>query len=858
MPYTDHEPDDTLTDEELEEQTGKALPADDDDGEGGSSEEESRTNSRPWTWLIVCAPLLICLFGAGREVWSLGLAAVLMGLFMILNAPLRKLPTVPLWALVTLLLAPLPTLLPVGWAGVTPAWRTDLVQAWSLRLPGTISAQPAVTFEAWLVLACCVMWLWCCLGQGFSENHRRLCMRVLVVGGTLLALLSLLEHWGTLSLPWWPRDRKVWGAGFGPFANRNHISSLCAITCVLAAAGAYDSYRRRSRWWIVCALSFIVPLATIFVNTSRGGLLLFFMGMTLWLGTAAMRRGFFKKLTVTAAMVIGVVSVLMVAGGSLSQRLTSGDNLAALANDLRLALAGEALSMGAAAPWLGVGLGNFSSVYPLVTNLHAADARSLHPESDLLWLLTEGGLTTLLPCLVLVFWFQSVSGLWSVHRGKQKTGRSDRRLRKAAAIAAALSLMHSVIDVPNHGVGYFMLTALLLGLALRRRRQEVSSLHHPWVFRSIGLIVICMGVCWIAISQDIITPPLPSAAHRLHERAMRQSLAGDPAGALLKVQRALQTLPLDYRLHYFSGQLRLNLGQPHERALLDFGRARAMEPHFARFCYEEGVFWLAHHPATAIIPWREYLRRNRHSAEFIWGGYRQILNDAEPYPELRRPLWLLADSPSMKLIFLMIARPGEEWQNCLDELLAEHPSLDGMEGLQLQQFFRAWQQRGNRDQLVQALESHTRWQLHAWRILAEEHAQRANYQAAYSTVAKYLPPLSKPVSSLSLDLLQVERAFLFNPADPLKGVELYQAQRAKGQLDDALRTLEKVSQLPNAPLFIKREIAAIQASKENYRRAWELMQEVMTAIPDEPVVTEIAPDDMPELPPKRKPGAGYE
>ena len=83
------------------------------------------------------------------------------------------------------------------------------------------------------------------------------------------------------------------------------------------------------------------------------------------------------------------------------------------------------------------------------------------------------------------------------------------------------------------------------------------------------------------------------------------------------------------------------------------------------------------------------------------------------------------------------------------------------------------------------------------------------------------------LSGIKLDTLR--RNFVLNPSDPLPGIELYYALRAKGELDDALYILTKVAEVPSAPAFVKREWAALVAEKGEYRRAWELMMAYVDA-----------------------------
>ena len=73
----------------------------------------------------------------------------------------------------------------------------------------------------------------------------------------------------------------------------------------------------------------------------------------------------------------------------------------------------------------------------------------------------------------------------------------------------------------------------------------------------------------------------------------------------------------------------------------------------------------------------------------------------------------------------------------------------------------------------------------------------------------------------------MERALLYNPTDVRSGIDLFQAQKTHGDIDGALRTLEKVAAFPNAPAYVRQEIATLYMMKQDFRRAWENLREAM-------------------------------
>lgn len=806
------------------------VQEDDLEDDGSMSQDRSYDVPDPaWQGYVFAAlPIFACLFGAGRETWSKGAIALPLAFILIFFAPKRKLPRMSLFGLLGALLAPLLSFLPASLLFQPPAWQSSLVQDWDIHLSKTLTPQAFVTLEAWLFFATCCLWLAWCLTRGFSDSQRRAMVQVLTFGGILLCLLSILEETKSISIPWWPRNPKEWGNAFGPFANRNHISSIAAMTCVLCAATAFDAHRRKSRLWIPCLLGLLPPVICIFMNSSRAGLILLFFGMTSWFGTIAMRRGFFKKLAVSTSLVFLICALLVISGGNVSKRLSEGGLSSFASDNSRGFIFVECLKISLTSPWTGIGLGNFDAVFPQLSSMSEHVRRIIHPESDLLWLLVEGGLLTLLPALLLLFWIFTATGPWYGRKKKRKSSMRDRRLRNAAAIVFGLGAIHGLGDVPNHGLGYALFMALLAGIAIRPRRlPSAAGGVQRLAFRLGGVLLLALGCAWTAIALGHPVLPGKSAAEALRSRAGKLADSGSPAGALPLMDQAIEMAPLDFRYYYERACLRLRLGQPKEEALLDFSRSRALDPTYSLTCFSEGVFWLNYDPQYAVVGWREFLRRDPKAAPGEYGYYRQMLGYSFQYPELREPLWTLATTTELKFEFLRTVQTRDEFDRCLKSLLSQQPDLRGLEPAQRETLFNLWYQHGNQEALITALETNRKWRDDGWRILAEHYARNSDFQRACQTAMPYLPSVVRTAPGTSTDIPALERALLYNPTDVRRAIDLFQAQKTHGDVDGALRTLEKAAAFPNAPAFIRQEIASLYMMKQDFRRAWEQLREAM-------------------------------
>lgn len=799
----------------------------------------SPDQNSPPVWkscLLAVVVISSFLLGSGRDTWSLGVVCCLMGGAVILCPPTHRLPHWASFSILVFAFIPLVGLLPSAWFGLQAPWRVVLRESWTIFLPGTVSPDPRATFESWLVVVCGMIWLWDCLSRRHSESGRRWCIYILATGGVIVAAASWVDYY-MITIPWWPRLGVAEGNGFGPFANRNHTSSLNAIACILCAASAYDAYRRRSILGWFFAVAFWIPLTTILVNTSRGGILLLFLGLVTWVTTAAMKQGFVRKAAVGSAVLLVAASLVFVSGSRLSDRLRSlmlEDKVSAMNSSLRLNLARETLNSVAQHPWIGHGFDAFGSIFPMMTSMKVSDVRFAHPESDVLLLLFEGGLLALLPCVVFLIGFSRFMVAWTRSTGKDcSPDRASRRLMQAAAICAGMALLHSIFDVPNHVVGYGMHTALLLGLAIQPRRlnEKCGSLQRG-LFRFSGLGIMALGVMWIGIGFKVWTPNVSSSVPVLREQAVNQSKQGRYREALIIIDRAIWLSPLDYRLYYQRAQLLLRLRQRHERALLDFGRSRALEPNFANICYEEGKYWLSFRPELAIIPWRDCLRRHPEGSDSLHGAYRSMSEMASIYPELGPPLWSMATSSHMQLLFLGAMTSQSVWREYLAKFLHDHPNLDELEPQHQRALMIDWYGKGDRVELMKLLEGNPRMVPHGWWLLARMKASAGEYEQAVRLAIRFIKRPSRPTLVDSSDSVRLERAFLFNPSDVRPGVELFHVQRASGDLKAAEITAKKVNALPDCPPYMRLELAIIYVELRDFRRAWEMVEMAMEGMAD--------------------------
>jgi tetratricopeptide (TPR) repeat protein len=690
-------------------------------------------------------------------------------------------------------------------------------------LTNSLSPQPALSLGGLLTLITAGCWFFLILGSRLTESSRRLTLRGITIGIYLIAALALAQKFGWLNLHW-PLGSPITPHDLGPFSNRNHFSSFCAIGCVLGAGMAHDAFSQKSRTFLLYAAGILIPFTGIVLNSSRAGLLLFFIGLTLWLNSGAVRRGFFRALAVTASLVFGAASVLIVFGGGSGARLAD-QGLSTPGAVGRLEIYEHTFQVISHSLWTGFGLGNFDAVFALQSTLPINYARAIHPESDWLWCWVEIGLLGILPLGMAILWLLIFSFPSSASQKQRRHHFRDRRLRSVSCIGLLLAVLHGIVDVPLHGLGFSAIVLVLAACAVPGRKLNGDShLASRLAYRAIGLCLLALGSTHVmAMKAQPLFTNYSSASIR-KEQIQDLASSGKFHEALQACNKALHFTPLDWSLYFQRGSIKLQLRKPSADALDDFNRVRFLEPKNANICETEARLWLKFDPPVAILPWRELLSRTTYSWQ-----YGQTLREAQAFPELSKNLRLLATTPAMKTSILFLSKPGPDWTAALKDLLDLDPNLSKIDLDQRKQVLSLWQARGDRDQLVTILESHPEWHADSWPLLAEEYARKTEFEKAWNLQRKYAYASSPQEVSSGALFENLERNFALKPTDARLGVDLYFAQKKRGLLDEASRTLDRLQALPDPPSFLNLEKAALFAERKDYRRAYETMKSALAA-----------------------------
>lgn len=758
---------------------------------------------------VALLPVLACFLGGATEKWAEGIIVALLAGLLLLTPPRHSLGTIFNVLLVAIISLGALAFAPAKWF-FTPAWRDALTNDFGLALPTSLSPQPWLSANCLASFVAGIAWLYFAAAQELDQRALRRQLRIFAGGVIALAALSIALYFAKSTLPFWDNHR-----GFGPFPNRNQTADLLGITSIVIAACAQDDLRHRNKRWIFWMIGFAIVLTAIVLNFSRAGLAILVIGNALWLAALVLRTGSGARIAIGLSMLLVLLAVVLLFGGETLERfhLRAGSGGGGVTSDYRWLIFRDAFALLAASPWCGIGLGNFQSVFALFREASVDQNRILHPESDWLWVAAELGW----PVVILLV----AGGILLLRRLLPLSEGTSGRLRLAAFLGGLLFAFHGLVDVSAHRVGSSYAGLLLLGLALHRGGDLRRSVVLPRVARSLGVILLAVGGIWIFSSARALPVPGGIGADLERNLATMANKERNFAATIAHASRGLEWAPLDWQLYFLRAMGEVGANHPND-AMDDFRRARFLEPGSYEVAYQEGLTWSTRDPVLSMTAWREALRRAGSKRAEV---YARMLSAAEQLsPALHQQLQdFAAAQPDLALIILERVS-GEEFTHTFTRLLDKDPSLHSLTSQQRARLFFLWAQRGNLQKLAAFVDHNEELLKFAWRGVAKERSTQKDFRGAVELAQRFsTPPKLPPVApNESIELLQQE---VFASANDYEaGFSLFKRQMQDGHVDDALVTVRRFTDQPNAPAYFHFLEAEAWSAKGDAERAWNAWQ----------------------------------
>jgi O-antigen ligase len=758
---------------------------------------------------IALLPIFAVLLGGATAKWAEGIVVAFLGLFLIFQPPKRSLGWLTNLVFLAFALCAAAAFLPHTWFQ-TPQWRNAMTQDLGIVLPNTLSPQPWISGGCFLSLFAGMCWLYRVASQELELRAARFQLRLFAMGVVFVAALSILLYLLHVAPDFWNNAR-----GFGPFPNRNQTADLFGISSVLILASAQDDIRYRRKGWIFWAIALVIVVAAIILNFSRAGVVLLVAASAVWVAAVALRLGFSKgnvavRISLAASFLLLLLTALLLTGGQTLARFHlqkfAGTDVNA---DFRWSIFHDAWRMLRSSPWAGVGLGNFEPVFAVFRDASRANTRSLHPESDWLWVWAELGWVAI-PLILL-------GAALLVRRVAPLQAGTNQRFRLAALIGALMFALHGLIDVSGHRVGTAYSALFLLGLSLHRPSKLALSNTISWTFRIFGLALLAIGASWIVSTRNMAMLPGSVGVANAKQLATVASRGFNFTESIDLTTQALVWAPLDWELYFLRATAEVAQHSPTAQALDDFRRARFLEPNSYTVPFQEGFAWLHRRPELAAMAWREALQRAGAQRPDIFRSIIYQANLADPAARKVIEQLALADHDLALVYFAQLGT--EQFRPAFSKFFGIDPDLVEMKPEEKRQLFELWDKRGDPAALLAAVAGHPEWLQYAWRPVAKARAASGDFRGACELMEKYdndarFPPLETGQTPEQL------RDRVYRGDDFSAGYTLYRAQMEHGQLRDALDTIRHFTNRGAVPGYFHLLEAQAWAANEKWENAW--------------------------------------
>jgi O-antigen ligase len=733
--------------------------------------------------LVVAAAWL----AVSTEPWTITLLMAGLGGLYLIAPPAGFVPRSGLLLAALLLLWVGGTaLLPAAWfgAGIRQPFLDE-----GILLPGTFSAQPWKSVEALTFLAASLLWAWNCFEAKFSVPQRNVLLRCYLLALALVAVGIIIQGtnlWQVLP-PFWQQ--------LGRFPNRNQTGDLLLMGGIAAVALGLDLVAQKrwsGTWWLILAILFFWAMVQ---NGSRAAIILFALGLAvLFVFTPRRRHRRRQAAVVFAAILICGILLFAAAGHELFGRF--GDFF--LGREGRAPIYRDSVALVLHHPGFGVGLGNFEGFFNVARVASAEQTtRSIHPESDWLWLGAEGGLPAVILAALLI-----AATLRSFYR---KTPFPH--LTRISLTVAILFLLHSIFDVGAHRLGTMWNCLYLSGLGAFRSPQR-SDLRIPALLcRAVGLLLLALAA--LRLQSASLHPWMPTGAS--------QAVVQDELQKM--IDHALRWEPLNWMLYYQRGFVALETTATAGLSVGDFSRALFLEQNSPRLPLAISEACLQSTAPNAAQIRRDLFDQVRVRDKGYFGA---LYDPALDTPNSAGVSTMAGNDPALQAsaVSQQDAAHFDAWRK---DLLKANPTLAGVPPAVARDLFDRWQAIGNLPDLVAEWPQNPSWQLPGWRAYATALTKSGRYDEAVTISLRYLPTPVLPASKSGISVKAASTQFEENPNDPFYGVQLYLVQDAAGSKNDALATLARVARLPQSPDYVSYLLAQDLHLQGQDQAAWQAL-----------------------------------
>ena len=302
------------------------------------------------------------------------------------------------------------------------------------------------------------------------------------IAGILLGALQVASSESAVSA-WYLYAQSNFGVATGFFANANHMAILLVIAlpflgAILGSAKGANTQRNTAVAAVVAGLTVVIALG-IFLNGSLAG---YGLSLPVAVTTALLVLPHKRSLRLGAVALAAllVVGALGAIATSATRTDRFGQDAATSVQSRQEMLVTTTRAIRDFIPW-GSGLGSFRQVYKLYeTRDQITTTYVIHAHDDYVELALELGLPGILLMIAFLAWWARAA--WRAWR------YADAGIyARAASIASAAILVHSLVDFPLRTAAISAAFAMCLALLVERRAPVAREKSDLWPTRHVVL-----------------------------------------------------------------------------------------------------------------------------------------------------------------------------------------------------------------------------------------------------------------------------------------------------------------------------------------------------------------------------------
>jgi O-antigen ligase len=329
----------------------------------------------------------------------------------------------------------------------------------------TVDKNPAMSFslypyrtevELLRVLTYCLFFILLSFNIKEMPTLERM-LKILSYFGFGLAIFAIIQKATWNGKLYWFRELSQGGSPFGPFVNRNHYAGLIGMLIPLSLGLAFTR-KNRERQFLFGFFGLIMAVS-LFLSLSRGGIISFFTGITVFALFLSWDRFRAKKRWALAAFIFVLFLYLLYLGiDPVIDRFYKTD----ITKEERLTVWSATLSAFKDFYLTGTGMGTFINIFQLYS---PASIRALydHAHNDYLEFILEAGIigTALLFLFLFFFILNTFRDKWDRHKGI---------IRISLLSSITTMLIHSIFDFNLHIPSNALMLSAIFGMAIASSR----------------------------------------------------------------------------------------------------------------------------------------------------------------------------------------------------------------------------------------------------------------------------------------------------------------------------------------------------------------------------------------------------